>query len=42
MIFKIREQNGKYAIFDDNKQITDWFDDVWSGGLVKGQSNFFI
>jgi len=42
MAFEIREQNGKKAVFKDGKQITEWFDWVWSSGLVQGQSNYFI
>jgi len=42
MGFEIRKKNGKQAIFKGGKQITDWFDDIWTyDGLLKGQSNFF-
>jgi len=40
--FKIREQNGKKAVFRDGKQISEWFDEIWDDGLVSGQSNYFI
>jgi len=41
MAFEIRKQNGKYAIFKDGIQITDWFDDIYDDGLVKDESNYF-
>ena len=41
--YRIREENGKQAIFDDKgNQISEWFDWVWEYGLVKGQSDYYI
>jgi len=42
MSFEIREKNGKYAIFNGDVQITEWFDDIVEDGLVEGESNYFI
>jgi len=41
MTFEVKKQNDKYAIFDGNKQITEWFNSVWFDGLVLGESNYF-
>jgi len=42
MGFEIRVQNDKCAIFKDDVQITEWFDNIWDYGLTKDESDFFI
>jgi len=42
MGFEVRKQNRKKAIFKDGVQIAEWFDRIFSYGLVLGQSNYFI
>jgi len=42
MVFEIRDENGKKAVFKDGKQISEWFDRISENGLIKGESNFII
>jgi hypothetical protein len=44
MKYEIRKrEDGKVAIFDvDGNQITDWYDWIWTYGLLRGESKYFI
>ncbi|MGC8771810.1 MAG: hypothetical protein ACP5Q5_11240 [Brevinematia bacterium] len=43
MKYKIRRENGKIAIFDENgNRISDWYDEIILTGLVRGESDYYV
>jgi hypothetical protein len=41
--FVVKNDDSKEAIFDKNgEQISDWFDQIFSGGLVVGESDYYV
>ncbi|MGC8751896.1 hypothetical protein, partial [Hydrotalea sp.] len=44
MRYEIRRRgDGGKAIFDENgNRISEWFDEIWEDGLVKGESKYYI
>jgi len=42
MGFEIKMKNGKKALFKDDKQITEWFDNIWAYELLESRSSYFL